>query len=154
MLGLPGGQSPDALTRTTLQMDSGMSNPSLARVIAALQHVPGVLLAEANGSTARAIVAHDAAVPAASLLAAVVGAGAHAKILTGPGRPAVRVATGLQLQSVRTRRLVMVAAAIFLPLALVDILLPNMVEKNWLLPVFITALWVFIFAEAFVGRRQ
>jgi hypothetical protein len=59
---------PDGLTRTTLQIDGTMSPPSVAQVLEALQRVPGVLLAEVNPQNARAVVAHDAAVPAASPL--------------------------------------------------------------------------------------
>jgi hypothetical protein len=69
MLAAPGAGDADILTRTTLQMDEGLSMASIAQLIKALQRVPGVLLAEIAAGSARAIVAHDAAVPGASLLA-------------------------------------------------------------------------------------
>jgi len=72
----------DLLTRTTLQIDGGGSAPSLTLVIQALHRVPGVLMAEMHAASARAVVAHDSAVPAGALLAAASGAGAHARIVT------------------------------------------------------------------------
>jgi cation transport ATPase len=143
----------DLLTRTTLQIDTGVSTTAIARVVAALQRVPGVLLAEVNAATARATVAHDAAVPAASLLAAITASGAHAKIVAEPPSSTGPSGRGLQLGTVRVRRLTFVSAAVFVPLAIVDILLPNTVDKTWLLPIFIAALWAFFFAESFVARR-
>ncbi len=140
------------LTRTILQIDAGMSPPTVLRTIAALHRVPGVLLAEVNAANTRAVVAHDAAVSVTSLLAAVDASGAHATVVAGPLDPA-RASGGSGPRHMRIRRLMAVATAVFVPLALIDALLPNTANKAWLLPVFISALWLFFFAELFAGRR-
>jgi hypothetical protein len=81
MAGVAGLGSSDILTRTTLQIDGSPSSASVAKVVAALQRVPGVLLAEANAVTARATVAHDSGVSAASLIAAAFRAGVRVDIV-------------------------------------------------------------------------
>ncbi len=140
----------DGLTRTTLQIDGATSEAAFASVIGALQRVPGVLLAEVNRSTARALVAHDGAVAAASLLAAVIVAGNHANVVEPP--PAAAPA------DVRTRRksilaVVGLGTAVFVALALIDVLLPGGSGRRWLLPVLMSVFWFFFFAQSFAARR-
>src|SRR5277367_3082644 len=71
----------DLLTRTIIKIDGSMTAPAISRVVQALQHVPGVLLVEADAASACAIVAHDPAVKPEWLLAAVLGAGERATIV-------------------------------------------------------------------------
>ena len=58
----------DLLTRTTIQVNGSMTAQTTIQVVQALKRVPGVLLAEVDAAGTRAIVAHDPAVPTASLL--------------------------------------------------------------------------------------
>jgi Cu+-exporting ATPase len=148
----PRGAS-DQLTRTTLQIDAALAGPGIAQVIRALQRVPGVLLAEVNAATSRAIVAHDAAVPAASLLAAAAGAGVHARIVADTRTPATSVDPA-GLQRARIRQLITFATTAFIALAVIDMLVPASLGKNWLLPVLVSVFWAVFFAEAIIRRRR
>ncbi len=144
--------TPDLLTRTTLELDGILSASSIAQAIHALQRVPGVLLAELGATGTSATVAHDAAVPAASLLAAVASAGVHAKIVGGTA-VAVNGGDAAARQQLRVRRLIIVAAAAFAAVTLIDTFVPDSPGKHWFVPLFISAIWVFFFAEAMLGRR-
>jgi hypothetical protein len=142
---------PDGLTRTTLQIDGTMSPPSVAQVLEALQRVPGVLLAEVNPQNARAVVAHDAAVPAASLLAAATRAGVHAAIVAGVRAPADSVGTALQVQHARLRRFATVALAVFVTLVL-DATVPNIAARQWIVPIVVLLLWILFAVDAVIDR--
>jgi hypothetical protein len=138
----------DILTRTTLKIDGSPSSASLGELVRALQDVPGVLLAEANGATASAVVAHDSGVSTGSLVAAASGAGVHAKIVAsprltveaaGPARPRM---LGLFLTS---------AGAVFVTFALANLAMRYSPGNPWTLPVLMAACFVFC-ATAFSGR--
>jgi hypothetical protein len=138
----------DLLTRTTLQFDGTIADATLAPMIRALQRVPGVLLAEVNPATARALVAHDAAVPATSLIAAAQNVGVRVRIVGG-ATPAAAAGHALSRRSVLGNRRLLVAASLaFLALAIVDALVPNTPPKHWILIVLTAAVWVFFITKS------
>jgi cation transport ATPase len=145
--------SSGGLTRTTLQLYGAMSIPSVAQVRDALQRVPGVLLAEVNPQSARAVVAHDVGVPAASLLAAAARAGVRAAILAGVRAPAAGVDSIPELRQARIRRRATVALAVFLTLILIDISNASIATMQWAMPIVFSLLLLFFVVEAVVDRR-
>ena len=153
MLAGPGPGSDDFLTRTTLQLDEGLSLPSVAGLIKTLQRVPGVLLAEMAAGSARAVVAHDAAVPSASLLAAAERAGVHATILADVRLPAASVDRALPPALTPVQRLFALAAALLLSLAVCETIFPRLASNHYLLPVLLSSLWAFVIARTVFNRR-
>ena len=144
----------DLLTRTTLQINGSMSTMSLAHLIQTLQRVPGVLFAEVDAADGRATIAHDAGVPTASLLAAATGAGVHARLVAGLLPLSMRADAASCLKDKYIRRLLMIGVAVFVTATLVEILVPNSLEKHWLLPVLMISVWAFILlAKAFGPHR-
>ena len=126
------GLDRDLLTRTTLRLGLGPETWSLTQVVNALQRVPGVLTVEADAVHAPALVAHDAAVPFAALVAAVSSLGAAAKIVADPGtgpRSAVTTASAFRW---RLLRLVMLVVVAQLAVIIVDTAFPDSREKRWL----------------------
>jgi hypothetical protein len=154
-VGGPRGIGTDLLTRTTLQLDAGVSADAVREMVRTLQRVPGVLLADLAASD-RAIVAHDAAVPTASLVAAAHRAGVGAHIVadaaspTSDGNPGETV---LLRQHARMRRMVTVTAAVFLALTLIETGITNVAVRHILSLVLMTSLWAFFIAEAIIARR-
>lgn len=148
----PGEGGVDLLTRTTLQVDGVLSIPLIASVTRALQRVPGVLLAEVNAASSRAIVAHDAAVPTASLVAAAAAAGVHAEIV-GETRTAGNGGShAVRLHDVSNRNAQTVAGIVFLMLCAIDLVLPESAGKYRLLIALTILLWFFFLAKWIVGR--
>ncbi len=141
------------LTRTTLQVDQSTAGASLADLVRALHRVPGVLFAEANAADACVVVAHDAAVPANSLVAASAALGIPANIITDTRPPLLVEKPGWQLQVLRNRRLMIAAAVALILLTLVDVLVPDNAHKHWLLIALTTSLWVFFIAKSIVASR-
>jgi cation transport ATPase len=139
----------DELVRTTLQIEGATSAPSVESIVRALQRVPGVLLAEMNAASARAVVAHDGAVAPASLLAAVASAGNRAQIVTDT-RPVVAVPDGRKLMLVRVAGIATVA---FVGLTLVEVFLPGNDDKLRVLPLIMSIFWFIFFAQSFITRR-
>lgn len=153
--GVPGGAGVggDILTRTTLQVNEDLSLPSGAQLIKALQHVPGVLLAEIAGN-ARAIVAHDAAVPGASLLAAAERAGMHATIVADTRvREAGAVPAGPPAET-RPRRLLTLAAAILFGLAVGNATVRLLPSNHILMPILLSSAWAIVIAYTVFKRRK
>ncbi|MGD0471889.1 MAG: hypothetical protein ABSB70_01575 [Candidatus Velthaea sp.] len=144
----------DFLTRTTLQLDEGLSLPSVAGLIKTLQRVPGVLLAEIAAGSARAVVAHDAAVPGASLLAAAARAGVHATIVADTRPPVAPVETAAPPALSRDRRIFALAAALLFLLALGEAVFPRLTSNHYLLPVLLSSLWAFVIARMLFKRRK
>jgi hypothetical protein len=150
-----GGAAGDLLTRTTLQLDAGVSAETVREMVRTLQRVPGVLLADLAGSD-RAIVAHDSAVPTAALVAAAHQAGVRAHIVidaasrTGDGKAGGSVTPR---QHARMRMMVIVTASVFLALTLIETGISNVPVRHALSLVVMTSLWVFFIAEAIVARR-
>lgn len=148
MLPTPDFRDANMLTRTTLQVDESLSTLSIAKLVHALQHVPGVLLAELAAGSARALVAHDAAVPGASLLAAAESAGVHAKIVADTRRPAPSTASASPLAVRSTQQFLMTAAALLLGLAIGEAFIPHLAGNKLLLPVLLACVWAFVIGRA------
>jgi hypothetical protein len=145
----------DSLIRTTLQIDADAAQPSIEQLVQALRRVPGVLLAEGNAASARVIVAHDAGVSTASLLRAAAVLGLRAKFICDTRATAINIAAALPAAGLPNRKLVIVVAAIFVPIALgVIILVPSVPSNRWLLPAIFIALWAIVFAQMMFGRRR
>jgi hypothetical protein len=147
MLPTPDFRDANILTRTTLQVDGSLSTLSIAQLVHALQRVPGVLLADIAAGSARAIVAHDAGVPAASLLAAAAGAGVQAKIVSDT-RPPTSAESASPLAGRSTRQLLMTAAALLLGLALGEAFIPHLAGNKVLLPMLLACVWAFVIGQA------
>ncbi|MGB8265983.1 MAG: hypothetical protein WCE44_06655 [Candidatus Velthaea sp.] len=143
----------DLLTRTTLLIDETLSTLSMTQMIRALQRVPGVLLADMNARSDGAIVAHDAAVPMASLLAAAAGAGVRARLLVDTPAFAHPVESADPSAPWRWQPLVRIGAAIFVLLALTVLLVPAIRDKHVVVPLLITSIWIFFVTEAFLRPR-
>jgi hypothetical protein len=145
----------DLLTRTTLRLAGGSQPSAIDKVIQALQRVPGVLTVEADATGANALVAHDAAVPLPSLVAAAGFAGATASVVGEVRGPTPSVATAPLLGSmVPAQHLRAVAVAAILAVFIVDIAFPYSPEKRWLVLVPLAVMWMFVMYKALVGRRQ
>jgi hypothetical protein len=142
----------DLLTRTTLEMDRATPAASVANLIRTLQSVPGVLLAESTAGTARVVVAHDAGVAESSLLEAARRAGVRAKIAHDPAETLLGIAADPSLGSVRLRNRLAISMAAFAALVAVDALVPG--DKHWIMTLLVVALGIFLFVEAFAGRRR
>ena len=144
----------DFLTRTTLQIDTGTTELPIAQLVQGLQRVPGVLFAEMNATGSRVMVAHDAGVPTASLLAAASALGLQAKFVGDSRTASVRIAAALPASRLPTRN-VAIIAAILVPIALgVSILIPGFTGNRWLLPAIFLALWAIVFAQMMWGRKR
>ena len=143
----------DLLTRTTLRLGSGPAPLAIEQVVRALQRVPGVLTVEADAGGTSALVAHDAAVPLTSLVAAASLAGAAAKVRGEMrGLPAPAATTPLP-RSMDRRRLKGVAIAAVLAVIVIDMTFPNSLENRWTLLVPLAMLWAFVVFKASAGRR-
>jgi hypothetical protein len=105
------------LTRTTIAVASDLSPPLIAQLVAALQRVPGVLLADWVAASAHAVVAHDAAVPVAALEAAAASTGLKARILSAPPMLPARTAVITTAPAMTALRLFTVAVAVLVLLA-------------------------------------
>jgi cation transport ATPase len=150
MAGGTGFGSADILTRTTLQIDGSPSSASIAQVVAALQRVPGVLLAEANSVTARATVAHDSGVSTGTLIAAAFRAGVRADIVAPR---AVARNERLARSSALYGLVVLAGAALLVTFGLAGTATRYSPGNPWVLPVLVAACFVFC-ASAFGGRRR
>ena len=144
----------DLLTRTTLRLAGGPPPSAIDKVIQALQRVPGVLTVEADATGANALIAHDAAVPLPSLVAAAGFAGATASVVGEVRGLRASVATTPLLAMVPAQHLRGVAVAAILAVILVDLAYPNSPEKRWLFLVPLAVMWMFVMYKALAGRRQ
>jgi hypothetical protein len=148
------GTDADLLTRTTLQVDATVAGDTLAQMIRALQRVPGVLLAEVNAADARTIIAHDAAVPASSLIAAAQNVGVHVTVIgdTRIRKPDDNPVT--PLHSLVNRQLLIGAATAFIVLTIVNLLVPNATQKHGVLTGLTSLLWAVFLAKSFIAHRR
>ena len=145
----------DLLTRTTLRLGNGPAPLAIEQVIRALQRVPGVLTVESDAGGASALVAHDAAVPLTSLVAAASLAGAAAKVVGEMRGLPVSAATRLLPKSMdRSRHLRGVAVAAILAVIIVDMAFPTSPERRWLFLAPLAVLWAFVVFKALSGRRR
>jgi hypothetical protein len=146
------GAQPDLLTRTTLRLGRGPAT-SIAQVVYALQRVPGVLTVQADDVNAQALVAHDAAVPLASLVAAVTSAGGAATVVTDSRAGAAAAAT-MPLFVGKRRQIKSAAVVAMLAVIVIGMALPNSPEKRWLFIVPLVLLWAFVIFEGLVTRHR
>jgi copper chaperone CopZ len=143
----------DLLARTTLQVDGSLAEGSIAQMIRALRRVPGVLLADVNAANGRADVAHDAAVPATSLVTAAQNVGVHVSVVRDTRAPKL-AGNVAPLHSLANRQLLVVAAVAFVISTVVDLLLPNVAQKHGILIVLTSSLWAFYLAKSFLAHRR
>jgi hypothetical protein len=121
-------------------------------MIRSLRRVPGVLLADIDASSGRAEVAHDAAVPVSSLIAAARNAGVQVRIIGGmPTAPFAGRAASPRI--VRSRQLLLVVAAAFIVITIVNALVPDSGEKHVFLLVLTGALWMIFIAKTLTFHR-
>jgi cation transport ATPase len=149
----PHSGSANILTRTTLQIDGSPSAPSIANVVHALHRVQGVLFAEINAISARAVVAHDPAVSTASLLGAATGAGVRATIVADGLAPAVSGGASPSFARLSIRRLMPLIAALILLQALFVTVSPSLAKTHMLNPIVLGLVWAFLFFNISLKRR-
>jgi hypothetical protein len=137
-----------------LQVEEGLSLPSVAELIAALQRVPGVLLADFGAGSARAVVAHDAGVPRASLLAAAERAGVHARIVNDARAPTADGNEALRLGENRTGRLLALVGGLALLAAIAEAFNPRLASNAFVMPILLSTVWAFVVARAILRRRR
>jgi hypothetical protein len=143
----------DSLTRTALLMDENLSPLAIDKVIAALKRVPGVLLAELEPGTARAIVAHDAAVAKQSLLEAATKSGAHVTLAAGTRAPSTSdVIAALPLGKERQRLLLLALMAFVAPL-LFSAMYPRLTGGAMFLPIVLSYAGAFVIVRILSSRR-
>jgi hypothetical protein len=140
------------------------------------------LLAEVNPANARAVVAHDAAASAASLIAAAENVGLHVRLISDTRPPKLANNPAAQLHVLGNRQLLIVAAVCFFILSVVnslgarrvyptrddgrlaakpqtrridevDPLVPDGAQKHGILIGATALLWAFFLAKSFIGRR-
>jgi copper chaperone CopZ len=124
------------------------------QIIRALKRVPGVLTVEADAGGASALVAHDAAVPLTSLVAAASMAGAAAKVVGEVGGLPASTATTLLPKSTNQVHLRGVAIAAIVAVIIIDMTFPNSPEKRWLFLLPLAVLWAFVVFKELAGRRR
>ncbi len=142
------------LTRTTLQVDGTQARDSVAQMIRALQRVPGVLLAGANGANDRADVAHDAAVPTTSLIAAAQNAGVHVRIVGDTRVPTLAANPTAPRHLLATRQFPIAAVGAFVVFTIVNLLVPNAAGKHGVLIGLTAVLWAVFLAKSFIAHRR
>jgi hypothetical protein len=141
----------DGLTRTTVRIAKGLPPALVAQALHALQRTPGVLTVAMDGERGEAVVAHDAAVPAAWLIAAA-GAGAS---VASAARPLVFAAPAAVAPArTQNRRLLLTGLAALFALILIDLGLPIAPDKRWLLVAPVVVFWAVVLLRASVSRRS
>ncbi len=147
----------DALTRTTLTIDGILAGTRIDDVVRALKRVPGVLLADASPGNARAVVAHDSAVPVNALIAAALAAGARVTVFRSP-RAIAAAAAAVAIAPAGAKpsrpRIAVGTLAVAAALIAADVLLPNSPQKHIVLNALVIALWISFFVVAFLRRRS
>jgi hypothetical protein len=134
----------DLLTRTIVHIDEIVSAPTMKQFTHALQHVPGVLVVESDGSPNDLLVLHDESVPTKSFVLAAVERGIRAHI-------AARAESAITSDDATlTREKLLAMYSLSATMVLISILIsveifyPNSLEKTWLVASASTALWVLI----------
>lgn len=145
----------DGLRRTTLRIGAGRSTASIAAIVSALQRVPGVLTVQADTAGAEALVAHDAAVPLESLVAAVKRAASTVMAVAIDGNGAERPATSDTPQTLKSQPLLTVVglAAVF-AIVVIDITQAGSPERRWLFIIPVVVLWAFVLLRTMLARRS
>jgi hypothetical protein len=141
----------DGLTRTTLRIAKGLAPAQVAQVVHALQRTPGVLTVDMDAEAGQAIIAHDAAVPAAWLVTAA-GAGAG---VASAARPLVLAApSAVAPVQTQNRRLLLTGLAALVALVLIDLALPIAPDQRWLFVAPVVVFWAVVLLRASSGRRS
>ncbi len=143
----------DSLTRTTLQIGNDSTAASIAAVVRALKHVPGVLLADIDPAKDRVVVAHDGAVPAAALVSAATNAGVFATVVGAPPAPELAAASAIPPPRLRAFPIIAVMAGIAVALLLAQLLLPESGQKRLLVNSLVLATWIVFFAGVLIRRK-
>jgi hypothetical protein len=144
----------DMLTRTTVQVAADLPAPAIARLIATLQRVPGVLVADWLPSSARVVIAHDAAVPVAALAAAAKGTGVHTRIVSPAPLPAIAAAGIAATPDLTPRRIFAVAVALLIVAAIFLTADPRLASNHLVLPLLLGGMWAFVVAHAILRRNR
>ncbi len=146
------GTHQDFLTRTALRLGGSPATASVAQVVHALQRVPGVLTVAVDAVNGRALVAHDAAVPLASLVAAVNSVGESATVVAdsvGGAAPADAPSFVGKLRQIKGAVVLAILAVI-----VVDMTFLKNTAKFPLLLVLVALLWVLVITESLAARRR
>jgi cation transport ATPase len=144
----------DSLTRTTLQIGDDSTAALIAAVVSALKHVPGVLLADINPARNRVIVAHDGAVPIAALVSAATSAGVFATVVRDRPAPERAAPSAVPPPRMRAFPTIAIMAGIAVALLLVQLFVPESVQKRLLVNTFVLATWIVFFAGVLIRRKS
>lgn len=136
------------LTHTTLRLKGNLSGLAITRVLSALRRVPGVLLAEPTTIDDETVVAHDAAVPQKSLISAAASVGVRASIAASRGSM-----TGVTPKKA-LRTFVSFAIASLATIAIVAFIHIAAIRSEWILPIFVVAIWTLVLADKIGARRS
>jgi hypothetical protein len=148
------GTGGDLLTRTTLRFGSNPSPSAIEQVVRALRRVPGVLTVETDAGASNALVAHDAGVPTASLLAAAKLAGVEVKVVPDVCARLALAAPVTIAQPLNQRHLRSVAIAAILGVIIIDMTFPHSPDKRWVYLIPLAMVWAIIVVGSLAARRQ
>jgi copper chaperone CopZ len=137
-----------------MRIDRGSAPATVAAVVRALQRVPGVLTVDVHGDEAKAVVAHDAGVPIAALLAAANQSGFAARVERAASATAAPVETGSATSVAPHPYVAAVGLAAMLVVIFIDFALPNSPDKRWLIMMPVFLLWAFVVLRATRARRS
>jgi hypothetical protein len=140
--------SVDELKRTTLQLGGDVSAPVSSQLKQALQRVPGVLTASIDAANSLASVAHDPAVPAASLSAVATGFGVQSTILEQwPARSVGTPVTPTRGRFSAYRFMLFVVTPLFV-LMCIEAISPALARNRFLTPILLSFVWAFVLVRA------
>ncbi len=134
----------DLLTRTIVHIDETVSALSMTQFTHALQHVPGVLVVESDGSPNDLLVLHDESVPTKSFVLAAVERGIRAHIAARGGNAITSDDATLNREKVLAMYSLSATMVLISILISVEIFYPNSLEKTWLVASVSTVLWMLI----------
>jgi len=143
----------DLLIRTTLRLEGGPVPLALQQAVRALQRVPGVLTVDSDVAGATVLVAHDAAVPLSSLVAAATVAGTATTVVR-EARLWTSEPTTLLPKSKNQSHLWGISMAVILAVILFDVALPNNLGQRWLMLAPLAVLWTIVVVKEVVGRGR
>jgi hypothetical protein len=141
------GTHQDFLTHTALRLGRSPATASVAHVVHALQRVPGVLTVAVDTLNARALVAHDDAVPLASLVAAVNSVGESATVVGAAPVDAPSIVG--KLRQIKGGVVLAILAVIVIDMSFI-----KSTAKFPLLLVLVALLWVLVITESLAARRR
>jgi hypothetical protein len=146
------GSHQDFLTRTALRLGRCPATASVAQVVHALQRVPGVLTVAFDTVNAGVLVAHDAAVPLASLVAAVNSVGESATVVAD----SVDAAAPTDAPSIfgKLRQIKGAAVLAILVVIVIDMTFLNSPAKIPLFLALVALLWALVITESLAARRR